>query len=242
MKFITLTLLLFGSQELFGQFKKAQKIDTLIAADLKLYPNKKFKFHDIRNQSCWLWMYYQGNWQLNEDTLEFTWEHTWEENSDTIISRTDLQNKYIVIEFRYDDGKPVANVKTSFSCQTDNDPKIYYSDLNGKIKIPKISNGSPNKPMCALHCRMLYYEVKNEIIKISSNTSIDYYAAPLSNIFTIIIKKKPRSYTKTETKKYLVKTNSLLEIDGNENYSWGNFKFLTWGNFNFLTPKCEIPR
>jgi hypothetical protein len=130
MKLLAIIIVIFGCQELLGQvkFERQRKIDTLFDADLKLYPDKTFKFSDSRNLiSNWYWPNYSGKWQLNEDTLRFTITFTSEdyrrENYDSII-------------------------------------------------------------------------------------------------FT--------------TRKYLVKYNKLLEIDGNEKYSWGNFKYLAWGNFKFL--------
>jgi hypothetical protein len=125
MKLFAIIIVIFGCQELLGQvkFERQRKIDTLFDADLKLYPDKRFIFHDTRDWSCWAWRDYYGKWQLSEDTLTFTWESSRRENSDSII---------------------------------------------------------------------------------------------------------------LTTRKYLVKYNKLLEIDGNENDSWGDFKFLAWGNFKFL--------
>ena len=83
--------------------------------------------------------------------------------------------------------------------------------------------------MCAPFDRMLYFEVRNEVVKLSSNTSIDYYARPLSNIFKIVIKKNPKKYSNTETKKYLVRNGYLVDMDKRKNhdYNWGNFVFAT---------------
>ena len=54
-----------------------------------------------------------GKWELIKDTVIFSWESNWTESSDSIISSTDFKNNNIQIKFLYDDGKPIANVKTS---------------------------------------------------------------------------------------------------------------------------------
>lgn len=229
MRQITAILILFFSQTSFGQIKFGtySQLDTSFYADLKIYSDNKFDFYDTRNSSCFVWTHYIGNWKLEQDTITFSWESNWSENSDSIISRTDLKNKNIEIKFLYDDGKPIANVKTSLSCLFDNNSKVYYTDNNGKVTIPQKVFESSKKGRCALRDRMLSFDIKNKTIKLSSKTSLGYYADSLSNIFTIIIKKKPKSGTNVETKKYLVQKDSLLDIDTKEffNYNWGDFKF-----------------
>ena len=53
--------------------------------------------------------------------------------------------------------------------------------------------------------------------------------ASLANVLTVIIKRKPKTTYKTETKKYLFTGDTLIDIDPKEfyNYNWGNFKFST---------------
>ncbi len=231
MRNTTIIVVLFFCQSSFGQIKFGtySQLDTSFNADLRLYPDNKFDFYDTRDSSCFVWVHYLGNWELNKDTITFSWQSNWSENSDSIVSSTDLKNANIEITFLYDDGKPIANVKTSLSCLFDNNPKEYYTDKNGKVIIQQKTSRSSKKRKCALHDRMLSFDIKNETIKLSSNTSLDYYADSLSNVFTIIIKKKPKSGTNTETKKYLVQNNTLIDIDRKDflNYNWGDFKFST---------------
>ena len=225
----TIILLLFF-QNLFGQVKFGTytQLDTTFYADLKLYSDKKFDFYDTRDGSCWVWTHYIGKWKLNKDTIIFSWQSIWTESSDSIISSLDSRNENLQLKFIYDDGKPIPNVKASLSCSFENNI-YYYTDITGIVTIPKKTSESSDKRMCAPYDRKLSYDIKNEVIKLSSNTSLDYYADSLDNTFTIIIKKKPKSSTQTITKKYLLNGDALLDIDRKEffNYNWGDFKFTT---------------
>ena len=228
MRHITTILLLLLCQHLFGQVKFGtySLIDTSFYADMTISPDKKFDFYDTRGSSCFAWAHYIGKWELIKDTVIFSWQNNWTESFDSIISSTDFQNKNIQIKFLYDDGKPIANIKTSLSCLFDSNPKKYCTDIHGIVTIPqKVST----KRLCAIHDRMLSFDIDNKIVKLSSNTSLDYYAASLRNKFTIIIKKKPRSYSETITKKYLLNGNTLVDIDRKEfyNYNWGDLKFIS---------------
>jgi hypothetical protein len=216
---------------LFGQIKFGtySQLDSSIYADLKLDSDKKFDFYDTRDSSCWGWSHTGGNWELNKDTIIFSWQSTWTENSDSIISSRDLNNKNVELTFLYDNGKPISNVKVSLSCLFDNNEKKYLTDAKGKVTIPQRRSLGSNKKMCPGSERMLWFDVKNSIIKLSSNTSLDYYADSLDNILTVVIKRDPKTTYKTETKKYLIKDNTLIDIDPKEfyNYNWGDFKFST---------------
>ncbi len=226
----TIILLLFY-QNLFGQIKFGtySQLDTAFYADFKLYSNKKFDFYDTRDSSCWGWPHTIGKWEQNKDTIIFSWESTWTENSDSIISSRDFKNKNVKIIFLYDDGKPISNVKVSLSCLFDNNEKKYLTDAKGKVIIPQKQSLGFNKKMCPGSERMLWFDVKNSIIKLSSNTSLDYYANALDNVLTVVIKRNSKTTYKTETKKYFIKENTLVDIDPKEfyNYNWGNFKFTT---------------
>ena len=221
MRHTTTIILLLVCQNLFGQIKFGtySQLDTSFYADLKLYSDQKFDFYDTRDSSCWGWSRTIGKWKLNKDTIIFSWQSTWTENSDSIIFKTDSKSKNIKVQFLYDNGQPVPNVKTSLSCLFENNSKYYYSDINGKAVLPR--------RVCSEHDRMFYYEVKNKTIKLSSNKSIDYFTDSLSNSFTIIIKRKPKSGTTQEIKKYLVQENTLIDIDLKEYYNqnWGDFKY-----------------
>ena len=223
----TIILLLF-CQHLFGQVKFGtySLIDTSVYADMIISPDKKFDFYDTRGSSCFVWAHYIGKWELVKDTVIFSWQNNWTESSDSIISSINFKNKNIQFKFLYDDGKPIANVKTSLFCLSDNNPKKYYTDVHGNVTIPQKT--STNR-LCAIHYRMLSFDIKNKIVKLSTNTSLDYYADSLSNKFTIIVKKKPRSYSEIVTKKYLLNSNTLVDIDRKEfsNYNWGDFKFMS---------------
>ncbi len=226
----TIILLLF-CQNLFGQIKLGtySQIDTSLYADLELYPENKFDFYDTRNGSCFVWTHTIGQWKSNKDTIIFSWQSTWTENSDSIISSRNLKNKNVEVTFLYDNGKPISNVKVSLSCDFDNNKKTYLTDAKGKVTIPQKQSLGSDKKMCPGFERMLYFDVKNSIIKLSSNTSLDYYADSLDNVLTVVIKRNPKTTYKTETKKYLVKDNTLVDIDPKEfyNYNWGDFKFAT---------------
>lgn len=206
---------------MFGQIKLGtySQIDTLLYADLEIYPENKFDFYDTRDGSCFVWTHTIGQWKSNKDTIIFSWQSTWTENSDSIIFKTDSKSKNIEVQFLYDNGQPVPNVKTSLSCLFENNSKYYYSDINGKAVLPK--------QVCPEHDRMFYYEVKNKTIQLSSNKSIDYFTDSLSNVFTIILKRNPKSGTTQEIKKYLVQGNTLIDIDYKEYYNqnWGDFKY-----------------
>ena len=196
---------------------------------MELYSNNKFNFYDTRNGSCYLWAHTIGKWKLNKDTIIFSWQSTTTENSDSIISSRDLKNKDVTVTFLYDNGKPISNVKVSLSCLFDNNEKKYLTDAKGKVTIPQKQNLDFDKKMCPNSERMLWFDVKNSIIEFSSNTSLDYYADSLANVLTVIIKRKPKTTYKTETKKYLFTGDTLIDIDPKEfyNYNWGNFKFST---------------
>jgi len=227
----TTILLLLFCQNLFGQIKLGtySQIDTSLYADLQLFPDNKFDFYDTRNGSCFVWTHTVGQWKSINDTIIFSWQSSWTENSDSIISSKDFKNKNVVITFLYDNGKPISNVQVSLSCIFDNDKKKYLTDKKGKVIIPQKQNDSSNEKTCPGFKRMLSFDVKNRIIELSSNTSLDYYADSLNNILTVVIKRNPKTTYKTETKKYLIKDNTLIDIDPKEfyNFNWGDFKFAT---------------
>jgi hypothetical protein len=211
---------------LFGQIKVGtySQIDTSLYADLKLYKDNKFDFYDTRNGSCWVWTHTTGKWEVSKDTIIFSWQSSWRENSDSIISSRDPKSENVQVTFIYDNGIPISNVQVSLSCLFDNDTKKYLTDTNGKVTIPQ--KQSSDKKMCPNSERMLWFDVKN---KLSANTSLDYYADTLANVLTVVIKRNPKTIYKVETKKYLIKDNTLIDIDLKEfyNYNWGNFKFAT---------------
>lgn len=217
---IIIILPLLFSQKLFGQIKFGtySQIDTTLYANLELYSNKKFDFYDTRDSSCWVWTHFIGDWALIKDTIIFSWQSKWTENPDSIIVKREIKSNNVEVQFLYDNGKPVPNVKMSLSCLSDKE-KYYFSNTNGKAIIPKIT--------CPDHDRMFHYEIKNKTIKLSSTKSIDYFTDSLSNIFTIIIKRKTKSFTTLETKKYLLQGDTLLYIDRKEYYdlNWGDFKY-----------------
>ncbi len=226
----TIIILLF-CQNLFGQIKFGtySQLDTSVYADLKLYSDNKFDFYDTRDGSCFVWASTLGNWKLNKDTIIFSWQSTSTESSDSIISSKDFKNKNVEIAFFYDNGIPIPNVEVSLSCLFDNQPKKYKTGKNGKVTIPQKETIEPDKKMCVGSERMLYFDIKNKTVKLSANTSLDYYADSLDNVFKIIIKRNPKTTYNIETKKYLIRDNTLSDIDPKEfyNYNWGDFKFLT---------------
>ena len=226
MRHTTTIILLLFFQNLFGQIKVGtySQIDTSLYADLKLYKDNKFDFYDTRNGSCWVWTHTTGKWKVSEDTIIFSWQSSWTESSDGIISSRDLKNENVQVTFIYDNGIPISNVQVSLSCLIDNDTKKYLTDTNGKVTIPQ--KQSPDKKMCPNSERMLWFDVKN---KLSANTSLDYYADTLANVLTVVIKRNPKTTYKTETKKYLIKDNTLIDIDPKElyNYNWGDLMFAT---------------
>lgn len=187
-----------------------------------MYKDNKFDFYDTRDGSCWVWTHTTGKWKVNKDTIIFSWQSTWTESSDSIISNKDPNSKNVEVTFLYDDGIPISNVQVSLSCLFDSDPKKYLTDANGKVTIPQ--KQSSDKKMCPKSERMLWFDVKN---KLSANTSLDYYADTLANVLTVVIKRNPKTTYKSETKKYLLKDNTLIDIDPKEfyNYNWGDFKF-----------------
>jgi len=214
---------------LFGQIRLGtySQIDRSLYADLQLLPDNKFDFYDTRNGSCFLWGHITGKWKLNKDTIIFSWQSTSTESSDSIISSRGPRNKNVQVNFIYDNGTPIPNVQVSLSCLFDNDTKKYLTDVNGKVTIPQKQNF--DKKMCPNSERMLWFDVKNKIVKLSSNTSLDYYADTLANVLTVVIKRNPKTTYKAETKKYLIKESTLIDIDPKEfyNYNWGDFKFST---------------
>ena len=233
MRYKTTIILLLFCQHLFGQIKLGiySQIDTSLVADLELYPENKFDFYDTRNGSCFVWTHTIGQWKSNKDTIIFSWQSTWTESSDSIISSRDFKNKNVEVTFLYDNGKPISNVKVSLSCLFDNNKKKYLTDAKGKVIIPQKKSLDSHKKMCLGSERMLYFDVKNSIIKLSSNTSLNYYADSLDNVLTVVIKRHPKKTYKTETKKYLVKDNTLIDIDPKEFYSYN------WGDFTFAKTK-----
>lgn len=102
------------------------------------------------------------------------------------------------------------------------------TDAKGKVTISQKQNSESDKKMCPNSKRMLCYDVNNSSIKLCSNKSLDYYTDSLANVLTVIIKRKPKTTYKTETNKYLIKGDTLIDIDPKEfyNYIWGNFKFI----------------
>ena len=229
----TIILFLLFCQNLFGQIKFGtySQIDTSVYADLKLYSDNKFDFYDTRNGSCWVWTRTLGNWKLKKDTVIFSWQSTSEESSDSFIGRRDLNTKNVEITFLYDNGIPIPSVEVSLSCLFDRTPKKYITNNHGKVTIPQKGIAEPNKKMCVDSERMLDYEIKNKIVKLSARTSLDYSIDSLDNVIKIIIKRNPKTTHQTETKKYLIRGNTLIDIDpkGYYNYNWGDFKFSTYG-------------
>jgi hypothetical protein len=225
---ITTIILLLFCQNLFGQIKFGtySQLDTFVYADLKIYSNNKFNFYDTRNGSCWVWTHTLGNWELNKDTVIFSWQSSWTESSDSIISSRDLKNKDVEITFVYNDGVPIPNVEVSLSCLFENNPRKYHTDKSGKVTIIQKETTKPGTKMCIGSERMLYFDIKK---KLSASTSLDYYADSLDNVFKIIVKRSPKTTYQIETKKYLIKNNTLIDVDQKEfyNYNWGDFKFST---------------
>ena len=195
----------------------------MLYADLKLYPNKTFEFYDTRNGSCWLWMNYKGNWKTVKDTIVFYWSYVWTEDADTVIKSVDTKSQNITLTFLYDDGEPIQNVETCYTCDFTGDCEKYYSDKNGKVIIPQIAITNSKKSICTNNERRLYYGMKTKYIEFTSNGVQD----TLTTDFKIVIKKKRKSKIITETKKYLISDNKLTDIDYKENslLNWGDFKF-----------------
>jgi hypothetical protein len=195
----------------------------MLYADLKLYPNKTFEFYDTRNGSCWLWMNYKGNWKTVKDTIFFYWSYVWTENADTVIKSVDTKSQNITLTFLYDDGEPIQNVETCYTCEFTGDCEKYYSDKNGKVIIPKIAITNSKKSICTNNERRLYYGMKTKYIEFTSNGVQD----TLTTDIKIVIKKKRKSKIITETKKYLISDSKLTDINYKENslLNWGDFKF-----------------
>ena len=76
---------------------------------------------------------------------------------------------------------------------------------------------------------MLWFDVKNKVVELSANTSLDYYVDTLANVLTVVIKRNPKTIYNAETKKYLIKESTLIDVDPKKfyNYNWGDFKFST---------------
>ncbi len=211
-------LLFFTDAQCQLKSGKYSQLDTTVYANLSIFGDNTFNFYDTREPSCHFWMEYSGKWDINKDTIIFSWENTYEGSSDSIIFETRPESKKIEINFFYDSGEPIRNVKTGLNCLSDKRPKYYFSGKSGKVILPKIS--------CDKNERIVSYH-RNKVLDISSSKSIDYYTDSIANIFTIIVKRRVETITERVTKKYLIQGDSLIDVDRKEYYNlnWGNFKF-----------------
>jgi len=103
MRYVLLISAFLIAQNIYGQVKFGTytPLDTSQYARLKLYPNKKFEFYDMRDGSCWLWTNYIGNWKIIKDTIVFSWSYEWTENPDSLIKKVETPNSDITLTFIY---------------------------------------------------------------------------------------------------------------------------------------------
>jgi hypothetical protein len=216
-KILSIIYLLIA-QNLSGQiqFGTYTPLDTTVFAGLIIYTNNKFEFHDTRSSDCWRWVNYKGSWKIVNDTIVFYWNYEWSESADTVLTVTNHASQDISLTFVYDDGDPIQNAEACYACSFIGECKKYYSDNNGKIMIPNITCVNTEE-------RRLYYAINTSSIRISSNSIHDV----LTNEFTIVMKRNPKSKTHFESKKYLVRGGLLIEIDNKDNVplNWGDLKY-----------------
>ena len=194
-------------------------------ADLKVYANKTFSFYDSRNQSCWLWGSYSGNWRLKHDTLTLSWISRIEESPSSESASIDTTLNDIRITFKYDNGKPIPKVAVCYTCDWIKDCKYSFTDNNGNVFFPKLGLTDYRNLPCSDTVHRLSYQIKSEFINLSSSGQV----SSESNVIIITIKKNLKTATGNETRQFVVKGNSLNYINPDETNiikNWGNFKFV----------------
>lgn len=211
-----------SSQIKFGSYRQYTKHHY---GDLEIFNDHKFLFDDMRSGSCFAWSKYEGDWTMQKDTLILSWQTSWEEYPVHISSSIDQLDKGISLTFKYEDNKPIQNVKVYSLCEFTADSKYYYTNKEGKVNIP-LKQSANNEDKYCTNQNQVGFEIKGGAKGI---TAYEQYGNS-DNVFTIMVEKKLRSFQAIETRKFLIVKNNLISLDSrNKSYydNWGNFKFLT---------------
>jgi hypothetical protein len=200
--------------------------DSLQYSDLEIFKNHKFVFDDMRSESCWLWMKYEGNWTLKKDTLIFTWQSLEEEYPIQESSSIDRFSKKITLTFKYEDNEPISNVKICYLCELSQSPKYSYTDKNGKVNFSQNKVLDHKNEFCTETQRQLYFDIKDGPKGIIPHEE----QSEENNVYNMVVKRNPKSYYVTEVRKFLLSNDKLICLDSNK-----KDRFRYWGNFKFLT-------
>ena len=206
MKYI-LIILIFISQNLIGQtnaisFTNRDSIYNELGFDSKIHeiilnPDSTFEFWSRPQISCFSWVEYNGQWEKLNDTIYFYDRYEINEKPIEYIyqkqpkrefyelkfftdSGSELKNRLVDIEFVYDFGSNLSDVKKKMRLNSDNEIKIPFAQIPNHSKLASIG--------------IEYYldEKRKRIGYITENKFANVRMVEVPNMVTIQFKENPQ--------------------------------------------------